>query len=96
MFGFDLFTLLIVVAIIVAAGTVLYELVWGKSEIKVDAGDVTIGCAGLQDPMLGVAAYTAGTASKSKNGCGCNDCDCGSIKTSSDVDMIDPRNVTKK
>ena len=65
-------TVLIVGAIIAALVSIVwafYKVIKGTSdEIKgmLEPEDVTLLSAGMQDPMLGVAAYTAGTAKRSK------------------------------
>jgi hypothetical protein len=64
--------LLIIGTISVVAGALIYALYsMFKGEgcscsapTTVDTGDTTLLAAGMQDPMLGVAAYTAGTAAR--------------------------------
>jgi hypothetical protein len=83
----DFFTIVIILSVVVGVGVIGYALFFGKKEedINLDAGDVTLMSAGIQDPTLGVAAYTAGKASQRHKRVGCcgDGCDCG---TGIDVD----------
>jgi hypothetical protein len=91
----DFFTITITLAVIVAVGSIIYFVVLERrkdedDEVNVDAGHVGILATGMQDPMLGVAAYTAGTAAKQRRkrltGCSCgDDCDCTSDGDEFDV-----------
>lgn len=62
---------ILILAGVAAIGTIIWYAVWGKKEeADIDAGDVTLLAMGLEDPSLGVSAYTVG--------CNCgDDCDCG-------------------
>lgn len=58
-----------VIGVSIGVGIVIYTLIQSarKSKpIKYDAADAGILAAGMQDPMLGVAAYTAGKAKTEK------------------------------
>jgi uncharacterized membrane protein YgcG len=56
----DLFTVLLGLAIVATLGAIIWAIMRpNKKPIDVDAGDVTLLAVGMEDPMLGVAAWTA-------------------------------------
>jgi hypothetical protein len=85
----DFFTIVIILSVVVGVGVIGYALFFGKKEeeeVGIDAEDVTLLSAGMQNPMLGVAAYTAGKAAQKRERVGCcgDDCSCGT-----DIDIAD-------
>jgi hypothetical protein len=67
----DPFTIgILILAGVVAIGSIIWYAVWGKEEPDIDVGDATLLAMGMEDPSLAVSAYTTGCA------CG-EDCDCG-------------------
>lgn len=92
-----MFTGIVVFTIVVAIGTLVWAVLTGEGSVgssgtDVDEGDVSLLSAGMQDPALGVTAYTVGKACSQCNGHDIGDCQGSLPKNLSDtaVDLSTP------